>query len=345
VATLLSPTKIASLSAVTSVSPAALHSCATTASASFCWGCNRHGELGNGVTAGTTDGCTLRSAPVAVVGGQTFVRIEASGSDVTPENATCSDAYCGASSCGIVSSGQVYCWGAGIFTPAALNTSVRFTSMSMGLPTGCGVGTDKNIYCWALPTGNGAAINPLSVVTVAAPETFQTVSVGRTHNCAIDKRGAAWCLGTNAAGELGAPASETCIRRFTVGYPCRSQPDTIVGGYRFQSISAGGGFAGTTGYIPMSHTCGVAVSQEIFCWGSNAAGQLGNGSQTNSQSPVKISSALKFKSVTTGALHTCAVSVDGAAYCWGDNSAGQLGNGTTVNSSVPVPVTGGLIFR
>jgi alpha-tubulin suppressor-like RCC1 family protein len=100
------------------------------------------------------------------------------------------------------------------------------------------------------------------------------------------------------------------------------------------------------------YTCAQGVFSDVSCWGNNGAGQLGNGTTTNSARGVPLSGALIFfASMSAGALHVCGSvnsSVNGTtfsyAYCWGDNSSGQLGNGTTTNSSMPIVVAGGLNF-
>ncbi|MGC4935815.1 protein kinase domain-containing protein [Gordonia sp. DT30] len=93
-------------------------------------------------------------------------------------------------------------------------------------------------------------------------------------------------------------------------------------------------------------SCGITNAQ-LYCWGGNYDGQLGNGTETASSSPVKVDlpnvTAVSLggytntdkKLVTTA----CAVS-DGSAYCWGANKFGQIGNGSTTDTQSPVKVTG-----
>jgi alpha-tubulin suppressor-like RCC1 family protein len=76
----------------------------------------------------------------------------------------------------------------------------------------------------------------------------------------------------------------------------------------------------------------------VLCWGLNSSGQLGNGTTTNSSTPV--GPATLFDAVAAGGAHTCARTANGGMQCWGNNTSGQLGNGTTTNSSVPIDVTG-----
>jgi alpha-tubulin suppressor-like RCC1 family protein len=103
-------------------------------------------------------------------------------------------------------------------------------------------------------------------------------------------------------------------------------------GMRFDDVSAG-----------FNHTCGLSDSV-AYCWGDNSSGQLGNGTTTNSATPLPVAGGLRFSTISAGGYQTCGLTPAGVAYCWGDNSAGQLGNGTTTNSATPLPVAGGLVF-
>jgi alpha-tubulin suppressor-like RCC1 family protein len=88
-------------------------------------------------------------------------------------------------------------------------------------------------------------------------------------------------------------------------------------------------------------SCGITASDGAVCWGWGREGQLGNGSNVDSASPVQVQGLeLGVQSIAVGDTHVCAVTTGGAAKCWGENVAGQLGNNTTQNSSVPVDVQG-----
>lgn len=75
----------------------------------------------------------------------------------------------------------------------------------------------------------------------------------------------------------------------------------------------------------------------LWGWGDNAYGQLGNGSTTDSSTPVQVPPAT-WTQVDAGDSHTCGVRSDGTAWCWGWNPYGQLGNGTTTSTNAPVQV-------
>ena len=78
----------------------------------------------------------------------------------------------------------------------------------------------------------------------------------------------------------------------------------------------------------------------ITCWGNNDYGQVGNGTTTNSLTPVSMSGLNGVTQISAGGEDTCALLTGGTVKCWGYNGYGQLGNGTNTDSSTPVTVTG-----
>ena len=98
--------------------------------------------------------------------------------------------------------------------------------------------------------------------------------------------------------------------------------------------------------VGKDHTCAMLANGSAACWGNNADGALGDGSQTDSLTPVAVdsldgsTSSSTVVSLANAENHACAVKADGSAVCWGDNSYGQLGDGTATNSPTPVAVSG-----
>lgn len=86
------------------------------------------------------------------------------------------------------------------------------------------------------------------------------------------------------------------------------------------------------------HTCVLDVDGQAHCWGTNADGQLGNGTTVASASPVMVTGGRAFSMIEAGDSTTCALTPAGEGYCWGTGTWGQLGNGMTQNSAVPVRV-------
>jgi alpha-tubulin suppressor-like RCC1 family protein len=95
----------------------------------------------------------------------------------------------------------------------------------------------------------------------------------------------------------------------------------------------------------LNHACAVTGGAG-YCWGSNTSGQLGDGTTTNSATPVLVGGALggfTFTHVSPAGEHSRGVS-GGQAYWWGANNQGQLGDGTTTPHLLPGAVSGGLAF-
>jgi alpha-tubulin suppressor-like RCC1 family protein len=88
----------------------------------------------------------------------------------------------------------------------------------------------------------------------------------------------------------------------------------------------------------------VTVEDQVYCWGANFHGEVGDGSRQERQVPVRVAGTRLYRNVSAGLFHTCALGRDNRAYCWGNNILGKLGDGTTTDRSTPVAVAGGLFF-
>ena len=92
--------------------------------------------------------------------------------------------------------------------------------------------------------------------------------------------------------------------------------------------------------VGLAHSCHVLADGSVQCWGDNTYGQLGDGSHTDSMTPVTVSGLSKAIAVTTGDNHSCAVLANGTASCWGRNESGQLGDSSSNDRNAPVSVSG-----
>ena len=146
-----------------------------------------------------------------------------------------------------------------------------------------------------------------------------SLAVGYYHACAIVTGGVAKCWGLNDFGQTGKGSTSAV----------EPTPVSVNGVNGIVSLALAG-----------LNTCALLGTGSVTCWGSNASGQLGNGTTTASVTPVAVSGVTNALNLDGNASHFCAGSSGGSVKCWGRNAAGQLGNGTTNASSVPVAVVG-----
>ncbi|MEK7621401.1 MAG: hypothetical protein AAB395_03545 [Patescibacteria group bacterium] len=180
-------------------------------------------------------------------------------------------------------------------------------------PNGIGVRTTIKTYTYEM----------MSIIN-GPMQTVSQVVRGRYNTCALAD-GQAYCWGLNDYGQLGTGNNNNSI------IPVAVSTSGVLSGKFIIQMSGN-----------YWHNCALASGQ-VYCWGSNVHGQLGNSNNTNSSSPVAVttSGVLSGKFVTqvaVGAEHSCALA-NGQAFCWGYNPEGQLGNNSTTYTNVPVAVT------
>ena len=350
---------------VTDISAGGGHTCAIAGSRAYCWGGNGSGRLGNGPNngvGGVNSSTTDQPAPVAVT--------TTSGAMLAKQVTAISAG--GYHTCAIADN-QGYCWGRSgegqignstpanpnqgqpasdaysQTTPAAINGgSSSLTSISAGTGHTCAVASGI-AYCWGgfsntcggVVIGNNTAgcstnvntPNPVNTASGLANKIVTSITAGASQSCAI-ANGAAYCWGSNLAGELGTGnASASLVPAVVSTSGSSALPASAI----VTNIAAGV-YTDASQY----QTCAVADGK-AYCWGSNTYGQLGNGNTgTNTNYPVAVASGGVFSGkyislVTPGTPFACAVA-NGRAYCWGRNDYGQLGNNSTTDTNYPVRV-------
>ncbi len=128
------------------------------------------------------------------------------------------------------------------------------------------------------------------------------------------------CWGRNWAGQLGDGTKED-----------RSAPVRVSGLDKgVKAIAVG-----------FAHTCALTEQGGVSCWGSNWAGQLGDGSTQDAHEPIKVKDlTADVSAIVVAESYSCALTAQGTAYCWGLNDHGQLGAGSIGNRLAAVDVRG-----
>jgi alpha-tubulin suppressor-like RCC1 family protein len=293
------------------------HTCAiTTEDRAYCWGRNENGQLGDGSQE-------FRFQPVAVLGATRRFKAIAAGNNFT---------------CGVTRANVALCWGynaqgqLGIGTtairrlsPVRVASEFTWSQLSVGTNHACGVTTFGGGYCWGSngtgTLGDGTTTDRRAPTPVHAGFLLGQIDPGFSHTCAITPDGHPYCWGTSNSGALGDKSGT------------RFSPTLVqVGSQRlYTHVSAGD-----------NHTCGVSRAGVGLCWGFGAAGQLGDGTNTNRRTPTPVAGGLLLSQIVAAESFTCAVGRDHRAYCWGNNFYGQLGDGTAENRSSPTAVAGSL---
>jgi alpha-tubulin suppressor-like RCC1 family protein len=191
------------------------------------------------------------------------------------------------------------------------------------------VTTSGRLRCWGAndqgQLGDGTRTDRPTPVDVSLPSPATTVAAGYVHTCAV-AAGEVFCWGNNSTGDVGDGTTTL-----------RASPVKVAGLGGVTAIAADGGEnrgAGAGTYY--GHSCAIASGVAVWCWGGNESGQLGDGTNTQQPSPVKVAGlSSPATALAVGDRHTCAVAA-GAVLCWGANGSGQLGDGTTTNQLRPV---------
>ena len=195
------------------------------------------------------------------------------------------------------------------------------TRLSLGSGYSSVIDDTGNLWMWGDNTygqlGNGTTTS--SYIPLKVMGNIRTVSLGFSNSAAIDSAGNLWSWGSSSNGMLGNGTDGI----FDHG---SSIPVKIMENIKTVSIG-------------QSHSAAIDNSGNLWMWGSNVYGQLGNGTNgygTGSGVPVKIME--NIRTVSIGESHSAAIDNNGNLWTWGSNKDGQLGNGTQTDSSVPIKI-------
>jgi alpha-tubulin suppressor-like RCC1 family protein len=148
------------------------------------------------------------------------------------------------------------------------------------------------------------------------------------------------CVQCASTADCTLASASVCSKNSCV--PCQSNSDC--GNMGEKDVCASGVCVKPT-VVELSlgewHGCARLNDGTLRCWGSNASGQLGDGTTSNRNSPVKVSNISSAVGVAASWLHSCSLLSDGTAQCWGDNQDGELANSAyVIGTPFPVGTTG-----
>jgi alpha-tubulin suppressor-like RCC1 family protein len=291
----------------------------TTTGRVLAWGDNLDGKLGDGTT-------TSSLTPVRV-------KLPA-GTKVKAIRAGCDH------SLALTTKGHVLAWGfnaqgeLGDGTTTSSDTPVRVKlpkgtrvkAISAGDYHSLAFTGNGRLYAWGFngegALGDGTTTDADTPVRVKLPTGTKVTltAAGLGHSLARTSTGRVLAWGDNTAGALGNGTTTSSLTPVRVKLPT---------GTKVRALFAG---------------CGQSLARtakgHVLAWGDNGDGELGNGTTTDSDTPVrvKLPAGTKVIAVAAGCRHNLALTAKGHVLAWGLNSDGELGNGTTTNSDLPVRV-------
>ncbi|CAN5221440.1 hypothetical protein BH09MYX1_BH09MYX1_52050 [soil metagenome] len=324
------PIPVNGLSGALGVSAATVYTaagstCARTATATFCWGANSSGQLGQAGDAGQGLFDNLpHPSPLAPA-------------TVTTSSATTANNF---NNCAIVGT-EMVCWGLNVDgvngrggvaanTVSApgkiLNDAGAVVSGAAGAEFGLALLQNGTVLSWGR-NQNAALARPIIGQVDTTPGLIPNladvvqVSAGESHACVVNKTGQVLCWGLNDYGQLG--------RGTTGGNSALPF-----------AVPLGSGKLATQVATSNAHSCAITTDGLVYCWGRNSGGQSGpTGDGGLNPNPVTIPTEVKVGgkaiAIGTGGAnlqnfgtgYTCVLLEGGAVQCWGYNGDGELGRG------------------
>lgn len=220
--------------------------------------------------------------------------------------------------CATESDGTVWCWERHApSSPAVVRGVDIATGIAVGRDHACALLNDGSVSCWGSNSsgalGDGTTESRTTPMPVLDLTNAVAVGAGSAHSCALKDDGSVWCWGHAFYGQLG--TGEVIDPETMDSYSTYSTtPVEVLGLSNVTSIAVG-----------ELHACALTELGEVWCWGRNDTGQLGDGSTTQPTAPVRAQGLVGVTQLTAGDGHTCAVDGDENLWCWGLNDTGQLG--------------------
>lgn len=290
----------------------------TTTQRVGCFGVNSDGEIGNG-----TDGV------------ETFLPADTGIADATLVVAGADHR------CALRGAGEVWCWGdndnlqqavTGTAndqpSPQRVGTFTGLLDVDTGGDHTCVVTSAGEVHCWGdndnRQLGRGGTSTTDSAtpaaVTLPAGRTATAVALGQDHSCALLDDLTVACWGDNDNGQLGRGGASTTDS---------ADPALVAGLADVAQLASG-----------YDNTCARDSLGQVFCWGDNLDGAVGDGTTTDRAEPTLTALPMAATDLTLGNDFACALLTDGSVHCWGESVDYETGQGDILDVLTPAPVRG-----
>jgi len=226
----------------------------------------------------------------------------------------------------------------------SLEMGDKITYLTMGMQTSAAISSSGRIFTWGANAsgqlGDGTIFNKTLPTDISAnfntetDEKVELISLGYVHSAALTNQGRVFTWGNNAYGQLGDGTNSF-----------RVSPVNITDNFNFASDELAMGID-----LGENFTMLFTNKSNLFTFGLNDKGQLGNGNTDNSSIPLNINNQFTLQAedriikISSGRLHSSFITSDYRVFIWGDNDFGQLGNGSFVKRNSPYEITNNLML-
>ena len=201
--------------------------------------------------------------------------------------------------------------------------SLDFADIAAGKGHGLAVEADGKVWSWGENTygqlGLASENSATPMCMDAFPNKILRVGAGDTHSLAVDQMGNVYAWGNNANRQLGPNVTGN-----------QTQTPTLISSLSNIEEAEGGA----------SFSVARNSSGQVYTWGNNTYGQLGNNTTTSTSTPQCAISSNDVIRVSAGGNFALALKKDGTVWSWGQNTDGQLGRYTSSNNKLPAQISG-----
>ena len=193
-----------------------------------------------------------------------------------------------------------------------------FAAISASYGHSLGLKKDGTLWAWGNNSfgqlGNNSTTESDVPIHIGG-DTYTAVSAGLNFSLAIKSDGTLWAWGDDSFKQLGVDASgaANCTKATNGSIAFCPVPVQVGSDNDYISVSAGTG-----------HALALKADHSLWAWGYNFYGELGNGTTTDSASPIQIDSG--YGAIAAGYLYSLGIKLDGSLMRWGNNAQGKPGN-------------------